>query len=371
MKLSQLEARLPAMYYSSLEDGGPAYIFESAPGRGKTSVITRFPKIMKRIDPTGTYGLVVVNGASFTLMAALGFMIWETLPNGRTISKFTDPQHMITLEGKHMSEYTGGILFIDEADKLGMDEKKIVGEAALSKVLGTHRLPPGWIVMFAANRSGDRSGSTRDLDHLINRRIRVEIKDDVESWGVWARGEKTILPEVIEFAEENPQLLFEPQPADQRPWCTPRSTHQASIHLRSLMVSFGTDKIPTDPLTIEEIEGGIGKPAAAQLFKTIRLGQEVADYEEVVANPLKLPLPTRPDAMRLMSYKLASRISVKDAKQVLSYVSRMPMEHQAMMVRMATQRNYELAFNPTFGAWCSKNLELVSILSKYKAADKD
>ena len=92
----------------------------------------------------------------------------------------------MTTEGKLLSEYDGGIILVDEADKLGMDEKKIVGEAALSKILGSHKFPPGWVVVFAANRMSDRSGSTRELDHLINRRIKIEITDDVESWVEWA-----------------------------------------------------------------------------------------------------------------------------------------------------------------------------------------
>ena len=37
--------------------------------------------------------------------------------------------------------------------------------------------------MFAGNRMSDRSGSTRELDHLINRRIRIEVTDDVEVMG--------------------------------------------------------------------------------------------------------------------------------------------------------------------------------------------
>jgi hypothetical protein len=250
-----------------------------------------------------------------------------------------------------------------------MDEKKIVGEAALSKILGSHRFPPGWVVVFAANRMSDRSGSTRELDHLINRRIKIEITDDVESWVEWALAEK-LLPETIQFGEENPQLLFEPKPDDQRPWCTPRSLHQVDIHLQSLMRSFDTDKIPTDPLTQEEVKGGIGAPACAQFVKTIRLGQELVSYEEVIANPTKVTLPGKPDAMRLMSYKIASRVSVADAKQALAFMARMPMEHQTIFVRMAIQRQYQLAFEPNFAAWCGRNTALIAILNRYKTENK-
>jgi hypothetical protein len=369
MKLNQLLARIPALYYSALENGGPSYICESAPGRGKTSVWMQFPKLMKRIDPQGNYGISVINGANFTLMTAMGFMVPTTDAQGREVSKFTLPYWWLTTEGKSLDEYDGGVILVDEADKLGMDEKKIVGEAALSKILGNHRFPPGWVVIFAANRMSDRSGSTRELDHLINRRIRIEITDDVEAWVEWALAEK-LLPETIQFGEENPQLLFEPKPDDQRPWCTPRSLHQIDIHLQSLMRSFDSDKIPTDPLTQEEVKGGIGAPACAQLMKTIRLGQELSSYEDVIANPLKVTLPGKPDAQRLMSYKIASRVSNADAKQALAFMARMPMEHQTIFVRMAIQRHYQLAFQPDFAAWCGRNTGLIAILNRYKVENK-
>ena len=369
MKLNQLMARLPALYYSALTPGGPSYHIESAPGRGKTSIFCQWPKLMRRLDPNGKYGLVIINGANFTLMTALGFMVWEKDPDGRLVAKFTLPYWWYTTEGKPIDEYDGVIILVDEADKLGMDEKKIVGEAALSKRLGNHDFPAGTVVMFAGNRMSDKSGSTRNLRHLINREIKIEITDDVESWADWARGEN-LLAETIDFAENNPQLLFEPMPEDERPWCTPRSLHQADIHLRSLMSSFETDKIPTDPLTIEEIKGGIGAPAATALMTTIRLGHQLASYEDVIADPARVMLPSTPDAQRLMSYKVASRVTVPDAPKALSYMARFPEEHQIMFVRMAVQRNYQIAFEPSFAAWCSKKAALIAILTKYKVENK-
>ena len=369
MKLNQLEARLPALYYSALMEGGPSYYFESAPGRGKTSLFKLFPKLMRKLDPKGKYGLVIINGANFTLMTALGFMVWETNDKGQTVAKFTLPYWWTTTEGRPIDEYDGVIILVDEADKLGQDEKKIVGEAALSKRLGNHDFPAGTVVMFAGNRMSDKSGSTREPRHLINRRIKIEITDDVESWVDWAKKED-LLPETIEFGENNTQLLFEPMPDDERPWCTPRSLHQIDIHLRSLMSSFGTDKIPTDPLTIEEITGGIGKPAATRFLTVIRTGQELMDFDEVIANPTTVTLPSRPDSQRLMSYKMASRVKAENAKAALQYMARMPQEHQAMFVRMACQRNYQIAFVPSFTQWCSRYAALTAILTKYKVEDK-
>ena len=377
MKINQFIARLPALYFSAMEKGGPSYYLQGDPGGGKTSAFDTFPRTMKRLFPNEAYGLGVINGANFTLMTAMGFMIPKEIKGRdgivRDISKFTDPYWMYIEmpdgSWKHMSEFTGGILLIDEYDKLGQDEKKIVGEAALSKVLGTHRLPSGWVVMFAGNYLHNRSGSGKDLDHMILRRITLHVQNDVECTVDYFKS-INVLPEIVQFAEENPQLLFEPQPEDQRPRGCPRTIRQVDIHLQSLMRLFGTDKIPTDPLTQEEIAGGIGKPGCAQLVKTINLGQELHSFEEVVANPTTITLPGKPDAQRLMSYKLASRVTVETASKVLQFMGRMPQEHQAMFVRMAVQRNYQIAFQPDFAAWCGRHSALIAILTKYKVEDK-
>lgn len=373
MKLNEMEARLPAWYYSSVEPGGPSYHVESPPGRGKTSIYRQFKRRMKQVDPTHKYGFAYINGASFTLMTGMGYLMKNNLPDGRLVSEFTLPPWYFDEDtGEPIDKFDGGVILMDEVDKLQMDEKKIVGEAALAKRLANHPFPPGWVMWFAGNRLTDRSGSTRDLDHLINRRITITVRDDVESWVAWAQKNK-ILPEVIHFAEDNVQLLFEPKPEDQRPWCTPRSLHQTNIHIMSLMETLGRDTIPVEDLLLEEeITGSIGRSAAAQLFTHIRMGQELATYEEVLGNPSGCKVPAQPSAKRLMAYKLADKLAAtdkdrnKDAAKVLQYMSRMEIEFQTIFVRLASSRKYSLVFEKPFEDFCVKNAGLVALLNRFK-----
>lgn len=371
MKISEFIQRLPALYYSALEPGGPSYYLEGNPGTAKTSAFMQFPKLMKRIDPGAKFAMGYINGGNFTLMTAMGFMVWDKDDKGRTLSEFALPYwyYVVDDRGKRakqtLDEFDGGILLVDEYDKLGMDEKKIVGEAALSKILGNHALPEGWVVMFAGNLLSNKSGGTRDLRHTIMRRITLGVTEDPDGWCEWARG-AGLLPEVILFAEENPQLLYEPQPADDRPSCSPRTLHQCDIHLQSLMQSFGTDVIPTDALTQEEIKGGIGAPACAQLVKTINLGQQCPNFSDILADPMTAMLPSKPDAQRLTSYKVAVQTTVENAPTVMKYISRLPGEHQIMFARMAIQRNFKLTFQKDFAAFCGRHAQLIAILNKYK-----
>lgn len=363
MKLSEIESRLVMWYLASVRDDGAAIKLRSPPGRGKSSVLRLLPGKLNAHFPGKRYGMVVVNGATVTLTTATGYLMPETR-NGVSYSEFTRPYWWTTPEGKPLEAYDGGVIVIDEDDKLGLDEKKLFGEAALSKILGNHRLPPGWVVWFSGNYANNRSGSTKELDHLILRQREIPVTDDLESLLDWME-RNGALPEVNQFAKDYSQIVFMDAPEKQGPYCTPRTLMQADGLLQTLM-AFNDDKIPTDPLTIEEVGAGIGKPAAASLFTTIKLGQELPDFKVIVANPSGVHVPSKPDARRLAAYKLAFSVDDKTMPAVITYVKRMPEEFQVMFGKAAAQRSPKLAINPAFAAWARSKTQLIELMAKLK-----
>lgn len=363
MRLMDIEERIPAWYAASLEEGGPSWYLSSKPGRGKSSVMRTAPQHLKRAFGDGEYGIVIINGACLTLSSASGYLWPVDGPDGAKYSRFTRPDWWITSEGKPLEAYQGGVILVDEEDKIGTDEKKIVGEAALSKRFASHQLPAGWVVWFAGNNSTDRSGSTKKFDHLINRRNEIKVTDDIESLAAWMR-DNGCIAETVSFAEDNAHLVFMDAPEDQGPWMTPRSLCAQDAYLRSLMQIHGTDKVPTDPLTIEEVQGGVGAAAAAQLFVTIRLGQDLPDYADIIKSPMKAQLPSKPDARRLVSYKVAARVKLADADGAMAYIQRLPEEYQAMFIRMAVSRNKMIVTHKAFHQWCKKFAGLIGLLAK-------
>lgn len=364
MNLSDIESRLVPWYVSSATPGGGSIHLESQPGIGKTSVITLLPSKLEAAFPGKKYGMSLINGATLTMTGATGYLMPEEY-EGRKLSSFTIPPWWFTMEGKPLDYYDGGCVFVDEVDKINLDEKKILGEGALSKVIGTHKLPPGWVVWFAGNRAKDRSGSTRDFDHLISRRCTIEVSTDILSLLKWM-SKNNVLPETRLFAEDNSLIVFEDPPKQQAPWCSPRSLHQADIHLQALMKCIGTDIIPTDPLTQEEIAGRIGEGAARQYLTSIMLGQELPKFEYIVANPMGVPIPRRPDAMRLSIYKLVSRVDAASMEPVLQYIGRMGDEFQVMFGRQVVMRDPRFVTNKDFGAWTTKSKQLINLMASLR-----
>lgn len=361
MNLNTVLARLPFWYKSR-----KCVYLKSPPGRGKTTVLSAAPKLLSDRFQMNL-GLVVINGPLLTPADSIGYLIPKHMPDGRTESLYTDPFWFRTNEGKRLDEYDGGIIVVDEMDKADVDVKKVIGEAALSGRLGPHELPKGWVVWMAGNRQADRSGSTKELDHLINRRMEIDVTDDIESWTDWA-SKNNIMPLTIAFAHQNPQIVFsDGVPEKQGPWCTPRSLVEADSYLQVLSEAGETDRrngAPDDPTTVEEIAGMIGDGAAAQLFAFVRLEREMPRYEDIVANPMKCRVPSKPDAQMLVCYNMAHRITTETADPVVDYIERFPKEFSVIFAKAAIQRDYKLVSTKAFTKWVNRNAALMAVISR-------
>jgi len=366
MTLSEIAAEIPVWYSASVEDDGPAFHIESDAGRGKTSIMKQFPSIMKQVDPEGDYGFVYINGLTVTLPWLCGFMqmnVHEELK--KSVSHFSLPYWWFTKEGRPIDSYSGGMIFIDEEDKMQPEERKLTRDMKLLKRVGTHWLPEGWVVWSAGNPLGSRNGGTKTFDFIINSQMLIPVRDSTEDWVEWAKKNK-VLPEIIDFGETHPHILFMKAPEVQGPYCTPRSLAQADTFLRAKMAVYSKSKIPLDVTTQGTVSGGIGKENAEALFLHIRMGQELPSYADSVAHPHTIKIPDEPDKLRLFAYKLADWAKPQDSVALGTLMGRMPSEFQFMMVKMIRDRNARVLIMPEFRAWCKSNAQLIAIIEGYE-----
>lgn len=345
---------------------GKSVYLRSRPGRGKTTVIEELPAIIGQALGKNI-GIVTVSGPNLTPGDTIGFGVPKhSEHNGHPVSEmvFTLPFFWRTLEGKMLDEYDGGIIFVDEADKMDVDIKKVMGEMALSGRCGSHRLPEGWVVWMAGNRKEDRSGSTKELDHLINRRCEIDITDDLAGWERWAL-RAGVNPSIIAFAVSNPQIVFDDKlPEVQGPFCTPRSIVACGEMLGYLE---GNSKgMNTSPEAVELATGFIGAAAAAQLFATLRLEAELPDIATILSSPANAKLPGKPDAQMLVCYKLAAITDDKNIAPIVQYIERLPADFAATYAKAAIARVPMLVASPAIMAWSKRNAALLAIVGMLK-----
>ena len=362
MKLSQVIARIPYWYASR-----KCVYLKSAPGRGKTSVLSSAPELLSK-QLNKNIGLVIINGPLLTPADSIGYLVPRRAAgeDGKEHmeSVYTDPFWFRTKQGKRLDEYDGGIIVVDEADKMDVDVKKVIGEAALTGRLGPHQLPEGWVIWMAGNRQKDRSGSTKELDHLINRRMEIDITDDIESWNSWANV-NNVPPLYKAFANQNPHIVFsEGVPDKQGPWCTPRSLVEAA-HFHSVLPKGPDGSLSDDSDAMEEIGGMIGEAAVAQLFAFVKLEREMPSYDDIVKNPESERVPAKPDAAMLICYNLAHRVTMADCDAVITYVDRMPKEFGVIFGKAAVDRDKTLITSKGFQRWIKDNASLMVQIGNY------
>lgn len=361
MKPSDFQNRMPGYYKSS-----SAIYIKSPPGRGKSTIINEgVPVIGKKLGMS--LGLSYVNCTLLTPADTVGYLV-PTKREGadgkqHIDSKFTSPFWWVTQEGKRLEEYDGGIIFLDEMDKADQDVKKVLGEMMLSGSCGPHTLPKGWVVWAAGNRAVDRSGSTRELDHLINRRKEIELTDDIQSLEAWM-SKSGVAPEIIAFAAGNPEVVFQEKPKEQQPWCTPRSLVMAGQDLEVFRDERGL--LPEDPLAIEETSGRIGTAASSALFAMIRLSHEMPDFADICRLPDKVKVPTKPDAQMLVAYNLAHRVDASTLDPVIIYMQRMPKEFAITFAKSAIRRSPMLVIEDAMERWAEQNGTLMSAIVNVK-----
>ncbi len=215
---------------------------------------------------------------------------------------------------------------------------------------------------MAGNRASDRSGSTKELDHLINRRMEIDVTDDLPSWLDWAVT-AGVMPLTQAFTTQNPNIVFsDGVPDKQGPWCTPRSTVMLDSYLQSIMDVVGD--IPEDSTTVEEASGMIGQGAAAQYFSFVRLEREMPKFEDIVKSPKTVRVPEKPDAQMLVCYNLAHMVKEDSAEPVVEYVSRMPKEFAVTFAHCACKRDWRMVSTPAIQKWCKTNASLMAAIAK-------
>lgn len=353
MKISDFKRNLVAHYKSGL-----CIHLRGRIGIGKSTVIEGAPEVLEKALG-GRFGLMVRTAVTMNPNDAVGYnMPWEK--GDRLLSRFTEPEWFVTEEGKELSEYGGGVIFIDEMDKADVDVKKIMGEMCLSGRLGPHRIPKGWVVWTAGNDKSDMSGSTKEFKHLINRRKEIELEFNLTDFEDYCL-EVGVHPLFIHFASQNSHMFTASLPKEDVPFITPRSLVRCAFDVMSRQSD--PERVEIDPVLNEEIAGMIGDAAAAALGASVMLQNEMPRFQDIVSQPMKAKLPDRADAQILVVYNLAARVDEKTMEPVIDYVGRLPAEFTIAFGKAAVRRQPALVNTAAFGKWCVKNHALMMAIT--------
>lgn len=184
-----------------------------------------------------------------------------------------------------------GIILFDELSSADRTLQAAAYEIILDRRLGDlYRLPPGWLVMGAGNRMGDRAVAYSFSSALANRFCHLELVADVEQWCAWAQLQG-LHSAVIGFLKFAPQYFFDMSGNTERGWPSPRSWERVAHAL----VTAERLKLTSHQLRLL-VAGLIGDGAAIAFFGFFDIYQQLPDVVAMLDGQVAVQVPSRNDA---------------------------------------------------------------------------
>jgi hypothetical protein len=359
MNLNTLAMRAPQLLRSPT-----SRILISPPGMGKSEFIEGLAPTMSALDNV-EWGFARIFAPTTNPMDLMGVIRladreFDGVPT--SVSEYAIPpwfrcvdEHGRDGMGPPVTKYERGVLVIEEYGQGEVETKRLLANLFLYKQVGPWKLPAGWRVWATTNRASDRSGVTKDFDHVINRRNELHISPDLKSLMDWM-WRSDIHPDIISFTDQNSGTVFGEQPEKQGPFCTPRSLILCERDLKAMSTDGFT--LPVDSDATEIASGTIGQGAAAQLMSHLRLAIDLPSIEEIVKNPSGTKVPTKADAHMLVAFRLAALVKKETAEPIIEYMQRLPKEFAVPFAKTAVHREKSLMTTKAFHNWCVKNASL-------------
>ena len=244
-----------------------------APGIGKSSAVTQVAKDkelelidlrISQLAPTDIRGLPYTK-------------------NGR--AHFAPPSFLPT-DGE-------GILFLDELNMASPSVMGIAQQLILDRQVGDYKVPEGWFIVAAGNRTEDRAAISQMPAPVANRFIHFHIDSSLDSWKEYAIG-AGINEKILAFLNFRPQLLYNFE-KNQSAWPSPRSWEFANTLLNIDL----------------SIESAVGSGAASEFYAYQTIYTELPNVD-LIFDGEDIPVPHEPSLIYAVCGALINRAKTAD-----------------------------------------------------------
>jgi hypothetical protein len=188
-----------------------------------------------------------------------------------------------------------GILFLDEINAAPPSVSAAAYQLILDRRLGEYQVPPGWIIIAAGNRQGDRGVTYTMPAPLANRFAHFEVETHLDDWVAWAYRNR-IDERVIAFLRFRPERLFDFDPAHNPvAFPSPRSWEFAHRALQKF--------VDHREILLGGLQACVGPAAGLELHAFIENLDRMPDLEAILRGE-EVPIPKEID----LQYAVASAL---------------------------------------------------------------
>lgn len=219
-----------------------------------------------------------------------------------------------------------------------------------ARAINGHKVSDQVSFVAATNRRRDASG-VGGLFEALKTRFRpiLNFEPDVNSWTDWAID--NLLPaELIQFIRFRPALLNNPVPSKE----IVNSACPRTIAAVGRYMNRGLVEAPI-------IAGCCGDAWAAEFLAFLKVWRKLPNIQKVMLDPhnTQVPQMSEPSVLYALAGAISKHMSHDNASPLMVYVSRLPVEFGAMIVKDSTRRDPSLHETEGINSWCTKNFNLM------------
>lgn len=335
-------------------------MLHGSPGGGKSQVVKQVSKDMSTKDEPWGFKDVRLSQLDPVDLRGVPAVI-----NG--ITTWNPPEFLPRTAADGGRDPDNGILFLDEINSAAQGTAAAAYQLVLDRELGDYKLPPGWRIVAAGNKSTDRALVNEMSTALRNRFTHIDYETNNEDWYNWAF-DNNIHETVIGFVRFRPMHLneFEQRSKSKeeqerlknlknaKAFATPRSWAFLSNLLQAK---------PSKDIEYDLIAGTVGEGIASEFMAYLKYYREMPDLDEILMNPKTAPVPdtSQPAVMFAVSTGLGARANADNFEAVTIYLDRIPKEYQALTVKDALARDKDRSIVKTnaLQKWATKNSKVL------------
>lgn len=247
------------------------------------------------------------------------------------------------------TQYDGWLLFLDELTSAPRGVQAAAYKLILDRMVGLHHLHEHVAIVAAGNKDSDGAIVEEMSTALQSRLVHFELVVDNKEWLGWATG-NNIDYRITSYINFMPKHLYDFRPDHtDHTYAAPRTWEMA----HKLIHAAGGDMATPELLPL--LSGTISEGVAREFTTFCHIFNELPKIADIEAHPNSVRVPGEPSILFALSGSLSHHFDVKNARNLLQYINRMPMEFQMLTLREAIKRNPGSMAIPEMQKWIQQN----------------